>query len=154
MLISAVTAAGLAAVVFFAARGKGGNSRAAPPGASPPPAAVADIVAAILAPPPLPASADPALLNLLCAPGGTATDRAAHLQTLDSMAAAIADTAACNFHHYQQTPAEFENEAGWRLAMIRSSKESGGCAVFSVQGRGRESRPCVMIAVFPSLPGS
>lgn len=135
MLLSAAGAAVVTAVLFLVAGKQARLTRPnpntplpVPLGSVPPsldacvfppvPPADAATVEAILAPPPLPAAADPALINLLCAPGVTADERTAHLQTLDAMAAAISDATARNYHRYQQNPAEFDSEACWRLAMM------------------------------------
>ena len=117
MLISAAAAASLTAIGFLAASKPTGASTSSP--SSPPPSSsVAATVSGLIDPPVLPVGADPALLNLLCAPGVSQTELDAYLKTLDEWATAIGDNTRRNHHRYQENPKEFASEAEWKLAMM------------------------------------
>ena len=69
-------------------------------------------------PPTPPADTDPALLNLLCAPSLSVSDREKCLATLDQMTAAVQAATAGNYHRFIANPKEFGSEVEWRMAMM------------------------------------
>ncbi len=117
MLISAVVAAGLTALGFLVAT-KSRDAKTPSSSTLPPSSSVAATITSLIDPQVLPLDADPALLNLLCAPGVTAAEMSAYLKTLDEWATAIGDSTRRNHHRYLENPKEFASEAEWKLAMM------------------------------------
>lgn len=117
MLISAAVATCLTALGFLTVFKRTGSNTPSP---SPPPpsSSVAATIRSLVDPPALPLDADPALLNLLCAPGVTAGEVNTYLRTLDEWATAISDSTRRNHHRYLENPQEFASEAEWKLAMM------------------------------------
>ena len=117
MLISAAVAAGLTALGFLAAT-KRTDASTSSPSSPPPSSSVAATIGSLIDPPAVPVDADPALLNLLCAPGVSQTELGSCLKTLDEWATVIGDNTRRNLHRYLESPKEFANEAEWKLAMM------------------------------------
>lgn len=82
------------------------------------------LVDSLLVQPNLAENTDIALLNLIVAPGLPPSDRTRiireSLNTLDKWSKTIASETYRNRHHYLKNPAEFGNEAGWKMAMMCS----------------------------------
>jgi hypothetical protein len=119
MLLSAAGAAVVTAALFLAA---GKRTPQLPPAsnASPLPTdgSVSPSLETCVLPPAPPADADPALLNLLCAPGLSPSDREDCLGTLEQMTAAVRAATAGNYHRFIANPKEFGSEVEWRMAMM------------------------------------
>ena len=119
MLLSAAGAAIVTAALFFAAGKR--TPQNSPPASTPMPAILGSAppsLDACVFPPAPSADADPAVLNLLCAPGLSPSEREDCLRTLDQMTAAVRAATAGNYHRFVANPKEFGSEVEWRMAMM------------------------------------
>ena len=119
MLLSAAGAAIVTAALFFAAGKR--TPQNSPPASTPMPAILGSAppsLDACVFPPAPSADADPAVLNLLCAPGLSPSEREDCLTTLEQMTAAVRAATAGNYHRFVANPKEFGSEVEWRMAMM------------------------------------
>lgn len=124
MLISAVIAAVITSLGFMAVNRHREARKQAEPAVTPQSSDSVALIASLLEIPKVPANSDIALMNLTTAPGLPPQQRAEiienGLKTLNIWAAAVNEQTYKNHHRYLKNPGEYNNEAGWKLAMLRT----------------------------------